>query len=211
MSTLAARRKARRRVYVEIDLIDEESDFDKYSVRVHPAESQIIEFAPSDTIPLKQLLDVVPKGRILCGLWIRAPSKRMPADYKPREITHLILCALNCPDRFTRKVSVLTLDCEQLPRTLGPDLIELLVHANRLQYWPVQLVPLLHPLKWFDCLCDNVHVDGQKLAQFYRLDQLVKHGLASSSSSSPQTPWTLFLTRGLYDPRLLLQITAFVF
>jgi hypothetical protein len=33
-----------------------------------------------------------------------------------------------------------------------------------------------------------------------KLDQLISHGLASSSSSP--TPWTQFLTHGLYDPRL---------
>ncbi len=33
-----------------------------------------------------------------------------------------------------------------------------------------------------------------------RLDELISHGLASSSSSP--THWTQFLTRGLYDPRL---------
>lgn len=33
-----------------------------------------------------------------------------------------------------------------------------------------------------------------------RLDTLISHGLASSSSSS--TPWTQFLKQGLYDPRL---------
>lgn len=33
-----------------------------------------------------------------------------------------------------------------------------------------------------------------------KLDQLISHGLASASTSP--TPWTRFLTQGLYDPRL---------
>jgi hypothetical protein len=40
------------------------------------------------------------------------------------------------------------------------------------------------------------HLCGEGL----KLDQLISHGLASSSSSP--TPWTQFLTQGLYDPRL---------
>ncbi len=33
-----------------------------------------------------------------------------------------------------------------------------------------------------------------------KLDQLISHGLASASTSP--SPWTRFLTQGLYDPRL---------
>ena len=33
-----------------------------------------------------------------------------------------------------------------------------------------------------------------------KLDQLISHGLASASTSP--SPWTQFLTQGLYDPRL---------
>ena len=39
------------------------------------------------------------------------------------------------------------------------------------------------------------HLCGEGL----KLDQLISHGLASSP---PPTPWTRFLTQGLYDPRL---------
>lgn len=40
------------------------------------------------------------------------------------------------------------------------------------------------------------HISGIEV----RLDELISHGLASASTSP--SPWTQFLTQGLYDPRL---------
>jgi hypothetical protein len=201
MSTLAARRKARRYVNVRIKLVDAESEIHKYRVSWtrdgHPFASidkeEIVEFTPGDTVPLKQLLALVPEGYHIRALRIHAPTKLLPG----------------ASDELRGTLILNTYTANFPTRVMSSTARQLCVRVDSQRYWPVELAPLAQNLVSFGCVSRDATLKAPGLLLLYHLDQVVKHGLASSSP--PATPWTLFLTRGLYDPRLLLQITAFLF
>jgi hypothetical protein len=197
MSTPAARRKGRRYVNVRIKLVDAESEIHKYRVswtrEGHPFASldkeEIVEFTPGDTVPLKQLLALVPGEYHIRALRIHAPTKLLPS----------------VSDEL-RGTLILNLYTAKFPtRIMSSTVRQLCVRVDSQRYWPVELAPLVQNLVTFASVARDVTLKAPGLLLLYCLDQLVKHGLAS-----PPTPWTLFLTKGLYDPRLLLQITAFL-
>lgn len=209
----------RRSINVKIRHIDPLSDIHKYRiwccdgvgspVRDFP---QTIEFTPSDTVPLKQLLKLVPRGFYDLHINIEAPTKLLPTDAKelPKAIDWT-LRTLNCPARIVRspKTRRLRLNCERLPPAWAfkdDRLSTLIVDVARQQYWPVQLAPVTQNTATVEFIAANYRLDSRYLLVLHCLDQLVKCGLAAE----PTSPWSVFLKKGLYDPRLLLHITAFV-
>ena len=209
----------RRSVNVKIRHIDPQPDIHKYriwcydgfgtSVRDFP---QTVEFTPSDTVPLKQLLSLVPRGFYDLHITIEAPTKLLPTDAKelPKALDWT-LRTLNCPARIIRshKTKRLRLECEQLPPAWAfkdNRLSKLTIDLARQQYWPVQLAPVIQKPSTVVLVASNYQMDARYLLLLHCLDQLVKCGLAAE----PTSVWPIFLKKGLYDPRLLLHITAFV-
>lgn len=212
----------RRLVDVSIKQIDPQSEIHQYRIWCYdatrqriPGFPQTVEFTPSDTVPLRQLLQMRPRGTGIYMLTIDAPTKLLSADKKelmPGAIDWS-LRTLNCPARVlsSPKIRHLHLNCEHLPpaHAFKDDngLCTLTINMTRLKYWPVQLAPSVQNL--ISCVCSTSsdrHLDAQYLLILHCLDQLVKCGLAAE----PTSPWSVFLKKGLYDPRLLLHITAFV-
>lgn len=208
----------RRSVNVKIRHIDPQSDIRKYriwcysvfgeSVRDFP---QTVEFTPSDTVPLKQLLKLVPRGFYDLHVTVEAPTKLLPTDAKelPKALDWT-LRTLNCPARIVRayKTKRLRLECEHLPPAWAfkdNRLSTLIIDLTRQKYWPVHLAPVIQNPSTVVLVASNYHMNAQHLLLLHHLDQLVKCGLVAESTSA----WPIFLKRGLYDPRLLLQITAF--
>lgn len=196
----STRRTVRRYINVVIKLIDAESDIHKYRVLwtsngspVAPfVAGEIVEFTANDTIPLKQLLALVPGGYYIRSLQIRAPFKLLPiAPEKLRGTLILNLHTANCPTWVVK-----------------PRIQQLVTRMDHLRYWPEYLAPRVQNLVRFACVHQSRSIKAPDLLILYHLDQLVKCGLAASSP--PLTPWSIFLTKGLYDPRLLLHIVAFV-
>jgi hypothetical protein len=208
---------ARRQIDVRISLIDSESSVHKYRIAWDDPRlsqrSKIIEFTPGNTVPLKALLALVPRHVKIHKLTVIAPSKRLPTGAKELLRTVVVWClqTINCPVRILSSSATkgLDLECESLPPAQAfktGRVINLSIRMTHLQYWPVQLTPVLKRFVYFEVIAKTGNVYRDELTLLYYLDQLVKCGLASSSS----TPWSIFLTRGLYDPRLLLHITAFL-
>lgn len=209
----------RRHVNVVIRLLDPDSGIHKYRVSwddpgwfIGP---ETVEFTPSDTVPLKALLALVPRNCWIFKLTVIAPSKLLPTGAKdlPRGIVVWCLKTINCPSRilFSPKTKLLELEVERLPPAQVfevDNLSHVTIHMTRQRYWPVQLVPAMKSLDFVEAVAQTMVIHRLELMYLYYLDQLVKCGLASSSS--PATPWSIFLTKGLYDPRLLLHITAFL-
>lgn len=209
----------RRSVNVKIRHIDPQSDIHKYriwcyngfgeSVRDFP---QTVEFTPSDTVPLKQLLKLVPRGFYDRYITIEAPTKLLPTDAKELPTAlDWTLRTLNCPARIVRspKTWRLRLNCERLPPAWvfkDKHLDILIIDVARQQYWPVQLAPVTQNPSTVVFVASNYQLGARYLLILHHLDQLVKCGLAAE----PTSPWSVFLKKGLYDPRLLLHITAFV-
>lgn len=209
----------RRVVNVVIRLLDPESSIHKYRVSwddiVLSHREEIVEFTPSDTVPLKALLALVPRHYTVFKLTVIAPSKLLPTGAKdlPKAVVVWCLKTINCPARilFSPKTRILELECKNLPPAQVfevKNLSHLTIHMTRQRYWPVQIALAAIDLRFVEVVARTMVIHRLELMYLHYLDQLVKCGLAASS---PLTPWSIFLTKGLYDPRLLLQITAFLF
>lgn len=209
----------RRQVNVAIRLLDPDSGIHKYRVSWDDPnwfiQPETVEFTPSDTVPLKALLALVPRHYTIFKLTVIAPSKLLPTGAKdlPKAVVVWCLKTINCPARilFSPKTKLLELECERLPPAQVfevKNLSHLTIHMTRQRYWPVQLALAAIDLRFVEVVARTMVIHRLELMYLYYLDQLVKCGLASSSTL---TPWSIFLTKGLYDPRLLLQITAFLF